>query len=64
MLSEVNLLGVYVAPFMIYAGAALPIFLVLRRLLAHAGLLRWFWHPALFECALWLSITALLVHFA
>lgn len=61
MLSEVNLAGVYVAPMMVYACVALPLFICVRRLLAAAGLLRAFWHLALFECALWLSITALLV---
>ncbi len=61
MLSEVNIAGVYVAPFMIYACAAAPIFLLLRLIVTRCGLLGWFWHPALFEFALSLSIVAVLV---
>lgn len=56
MYSEVNLAGVYVAPFMLYVCAAVPIFLVFRVALGRSGFLGWVWHPALFETALALTI--------
>jgi protein AaeX len=61
MLSEVNIAGVYVPPFLAYACAAAPIFLLLRAFLARTGLLRWLWYPALFEFALSLSIVGFLI---
>lgn len=63
MLSEANIAGVYVAPFMIYVAASVPVFLLLRTILARIGVMRWIWHSALFEFALSLSIVALLIMF-
>ena len=64
MLSEANIGGVYVAPFMIYVVATVPVFLLLRTILARIGLMRWVWHSGLFEFALSLSIVALFIMFA
>ena len=61
MITELNIAGIYMAPIVLYAMVALPIFLVLRTLLARAGFWRLVWHPALFETALYLSILSLLI---
>jgi protein AaeX len=61
MISELNIGGIYMAPIVLYAMAALAIFLVLRIILARIGFLRLVWHSALFETALYLSILSLLI---
>ena len=61
MIRELNIAGIYMAPIVLYAMVALPIFLVLRTILARAGFWRLVWHPALFETALYLSILSLLI---
>jgi protein AaeX len=61
MNSELNIAGIYMAPIVLYAIVALPIFLVLRVILARVGFWRLVWHPALFETALYLSILSLLI---
>ncbi|MFC4276623.1 DUF1656 domain-containing protein [Achromobacter aloeverae] len=61
MLSEVALAGVYLPPFFVYACITVPLFLWLRFLLARSGLLRWIWHPALFEFALSLCLISILI---
>lgn len=61
MMTELDLGGIYMAPIVLYAIVALPIFLVLRQILARIGCFRLFWHPALAETALYLSILSLLI---
>ncbi|MBQ2647227.1 DUF1656 domain-containing protein [Achromobacter sp. SIMBA_011] len=61
MLSEFSLAGIYLPPFFAYACLALPIYLGLRFVLARSGMLRWVWHPGLFEFALSLCLVSLLV---
>ena len=61
MNTELNIAGIYMAPIVLYAIVALPIFLVLRVILARIGFWRIVWHPALFETALYLSILSLLI---
>jgi protein AaeX len=61
MNSELNIAGIYMAPIVLYAIVALPIFLMLRVILARVGFWRLVWHPALFETALYLSILSLLI---
>lgn len=61
MLSEVAVAGVYLPPFFVYASLSLPLFLIVRRLLARSGVLRWVWHPALFEFAISLCLVSLLI---
>ncbi|WP_241122846.1 DUF1656 domain-containing protein [Achromobacter xylosoxidans] len=61
MLSEIAVAGIYLPPFFIYAGIAVPLFLGLRFLLARSGVLRWVWHPALFEFALSLCLVSVLI---
>lgn len=61
MITELNIGGIYMAPIVLYAMIALPIFLLLRTILARIGCFRLVWHPALFETALYLSILSLLI---
>lgn len=61
MLTEIDLAGIYVPPFLAFAAATVPVFLLCRLALAHTGLLGRLWHPALFEFALSLSIVALFI---
>ncbi len=63
MISEMNISGVFLAPIVIYAVAAALIFVAIRFVLGHAGLLRRVWHPALFEVALFVCILSLLVRY-
>lgn len=60
MLSEIAVAGIYLPPFFVYACVALPLFLGLRLVLAHYGVLRWVWHPALFEFAISLCLVCIL----
>jgi hypothetical protein len=62
--TEINLLGVYVAPMSLLMVAAWVVTNGLRRFAARFGLLRYVWHPAVFVFALYmivLSSTVLLV---
>ncbi|MCH4024688.1 MAG: DUF1656 domain-containing protein [Acetobacter sp.] len=61
MLTEFNLFGVFMAPIVLYALAAIPVTMMLRFLLWRTGLLGWFWHLALFELSLYVSVLCLLV---
>jgi len=61
MITELNIAGIYMAPIVVYVIVTLPIFLVLRTILARVGFWRLVWHPALFETALYLSILSLLI---
>ncbi|MEE8663915.1 MAG: DUF1656 domain-containing protein [Acetobacter sp.] len=61
MLTEFNLFGVFMAPIVLYALAAIPVTMMLRFLLWRTGLLEWFWHLALFELSLYVSVLCLLV---
>ena len=51
--TEVNLLGVYVAPISLMMVAAWLVLIALRRVANHFGLLRHVWHPALFVLAVY-----------
>jgi hypothetical protein len=62
-MTEISIGGVYLAPIVVYAIAAALIFVVLRFILGHAGVLRRVWHPALFEVALFLCVLSLLVRY-
>ena len=61
MLSEVDVGGIYVAPIVVYAVAAIPPFLICRWALGHLGVLRNIWHPALFELAVYVTLLSLLI---
>jgi hypothetical protein len=60
-LSEVNLLGVYVAPISALMVAAWLATIALRRILARFGLLRYVWHPALFVFSVYMILLSSVV---
>jgi protein AaeX len=62
--TEINLLGVYVAPISVMMIGAWFVTIALGLLVSRYGLLRYVWHPALFVFAVYvvvLSIWILLV---
>jgi hypothetical protein len=54
--SEINVLGVSVAPMSLMMGAAWLITIALRRFVARYGLLRYVWHPALFVFSVYMIV--------
>jgi protein AaeX len=54
--TEVNLLGVYVAPISVLMVVAWIATVALRWAAARCGLLRYVWHPALFLFATYLIV--------
>jgi hypothetical protein len=61
MLSEVNILGIYVSPLVIFGLLVVPVFLILRVALARTGVLRFVWHPVLFQVSLLVCLFALAI---
>jgi hypothetical protein len=59
--TEVNLLGVYVAPISLMMVAAWLVLIALRRAADHFGLLRYVWHPALFVFAVYMILLSSIV---
>jgi len=59
--SEVNLFGVYVAPISILIVGAWMTIIVLRRVAARIGLLRFVWHPALFVFSIYVIVLSSIV---
>ena len=59
--TEVDLLGVYVAPISVMMVAAWLVLIALRRAADHFGLLRNVWHPALFEFAVYMILLSSIV---
>jgi uncharacterized membrane-anchored protein len=62
MIRELNLFGVYVAPFMGDLFIAAVVFFLLRWLCARSGLLSRVWHAALFELCLLVAALSLVVY--
>lgn len=62
MTSEINLFGVYFAPFAGDLAIAFLLFLPLRWLFARAGLFARFWHVALVELSLFVVVLAFAVY--
>jgi len=54
--TEVNLLGVYVAPISVLMAGAWIATVGLRWVASRYGLLRYVWHPALFTFAIYLIV--------
>jgi protein AaeX len=54
--TEINVLGVYVAPMSLMLVAAWLVTITLRRVAARFGLLRYVWHPALFVFAVYMIV--------
>jgi hypothetical protein len=59
--SELTIGGVLVAPFVMYLGAAIAIFVLLRPLLHLVAFDRAFSHPPVAELSLYVLILALLI---
>lgn len=60
MIGEINLFGVLLPPPLVWVILALPCSMLLRRLLAKAGLYRFVWHRPLFDFALLIILTGLI----
>ena len=54
--TDINLLGVYVAPISIMMIEAWLVTIALRRVAGRWGLLRHVWHPALFVFAVYIIV--------
>ena len=59
--TEIDILGVYVAPMSVMLVAAWVITIALRRVAAQFGLLRHVWHPALFVLAVYMIVLSSIV---
>ena len=59
--TEVDLLGVYVAPISVMMVAAWIVTVVLRRGAGRFGLLAYVWHPALFVFAVYIIVLSSIV---
>jgi hypothetical protein len=55
-LTEINLLGVYVAPLSVLMVASWLMTIALRHVMTRCGLLRYVWHPALFVFAIYIIV--------
>ena len=59
--TEINLIGVYVAPMSVMMVAAWVVTISLRRFAARFGLLRYVWHPSLFVFAVYMIVLSSIV---
>jgi len=59
MIGEINFCGVLFPPLLVWAGVALLLSMLLRRLLAAAGIYRFIWHRPLFDLSLLVILTGL-----
>jgi hypothetical protein len=60
MLKEINLDGVFVAPFVGYLFAALLIFIPVRILFDRYAIQRWVWHRPFFDIAVFIILLSLI----
>ena len=60
MLKEINLDGVYVAPFVGFLFFALLIFIPIRILFDRYQIQRWVWHRQLFDISVFIIILSLI----
>jgi hypothetical protein len=59
--TEIDLFGVYVAPFAVMMLAAWLLTIPLRRLGDRFGVARFVWHPSLFNTAIYTIVLSLIV---
>ena len=64
MIADFDLFVVFIAPFVVYALIALIITMIIRSILWRTGLIKLFWHLALFEVALYVCVLCLLILYA
>jgi hypothetical protein len=60
MLKEIDIFGVYVAPFTGYLVLALLIFYPIRLLFDRYAIQRWVWHRSLFDISVFIIILSLI----
>lgn len=63
MFSEAHVGGVLFAPIVVYCVLGAVVFVPARYALGRLRILRWVWHPALFELSLYICITAAIIFF-
>jgi hypothetical protein len=61
VIGEINLFGVFVPTFLVYAVVAFAVLSVLRPLLEWSGAYRLVWHEPLVNCSLLVIIMAVVV---
>lgn len=61
MLKEVDIAGIYVAPFAVALLIAALLFLVLEWALNRVGIERWVWHRPLFDLAVFVCLLSAVV---
>jgi protein AaeX len=61
--SEINLLGVYVAPISVIMAVAWILLQITRRVVVRVGLSEYLWHPALFALAIYVIFVSSIVLF-
>jgi protein AaeX len=59
--AEVNIFGIYVAPFAVMMVGAWLVTIPLRHLGDRIGIARFVWHRALFDFAIYLIVLSLIV---
>ena len=60
MLKEIDLEGIYVAPFVGYLFVALLVFIPVRMLFDRWAIQRWVWHRPLFDISIFVIILSLI----
>ncbi|WXL27427.1 DUF1656 domain-containing protein [Ectopseudomonas mendocina] len=60
-LREWEMGGILFSPMLVFAVLALLVTFFLRWGIQSAGLTRWIWHEALFDCALYVCVLAVVV---
>jgi hypothetical protein len=60
MLKEINIEGVFVAPFVGFLFFALLIFIPVRMVFDHYRIQRWVWHRQLFDISVFIIILSLI----
>jgi hypothetical protein len=60
MLKEVNIDGIFIAPFALDLAIALVIFMPLRLVFDRYAIQRWVWHRPLFDIAVFVIIVSLI----
>lgn len=63
MIGEFSIAGVFLSPVLVSAVIALAVSVVVRRVIALAGLYRIVWRPALFDAALFIIVWAAVAAF-
>jgi len=61
--TEIDLFGVYIAPISQMLVTAWVVTIMLRRVAARFGLLRYVWHPALFVFAVYMIVLSSIILF-